>query len=43
MLHAYEHFDKWANRIILGDSRVMMNSVLRYNFGTIDCIRYIKQ
>lgn len=27
---AYEHKDKWVNRLILGDSLVVMNSLLRY-------------
>jgi DNA methylase len=27
---AYEHQDKWVNRLILGDSLVVMNSLLRY-------------
>lgn len=30
VLRAYEHQDKWVNRIILGDSLVVMNSLLRY-------------
>jgi len=29
-LHAYEYPDKWVNRLILGDSLVVMNSLLRY-------------
>lgn len=29
-LRAYEHRDKWQNRMILGDSLVVMNSLLRY-------------
>lgn len=29
-LKAYEHQDKWVNRMILGDSLVVMNSLLRY-------------
>ncbi len=34
VLRAYEHKDKWVNRMILGDSLVVMNSLLRYeNFG----------
>src|SRR5438128_467288 len=32
ILGAYEHTDKWVNRIILGDSLVVMNSLLRYEF-----------
>ena len=30
VLRAYEHRDKWVNRMILGDSVVVMNSLLRY-------------
>jgi adenine-specific DNA-methyltransferase len=30
MLRAYEHKDKWVNRLILGDSLVVMNSLLEY-------------
>ncbi len=30
MLKAYEYQDKWVNRLILGDSLVVMNSLLRY-------------
>ena len=30
VLRAYEHRDKWVNRMILGDSLVAMNSLLRY-------------
>lgn len=34
VLRAYEHRDKWVNRMILGDSLVVMNSLLRYeNLG----------
>jgi adenine-specific DNA-methyltransferase len=29
-LRAYEYQDKWVNRLILGDSLVVMNSLLRY-------------
>jgi adenine-specific DNA-methyltransferase len=29
-LRAYEHKDKWVNRMILGDSLVVMNSLLHY-------------
>lgn len=29
-LRAYEHRDRWANRMILGDSLVVMNSLLQY-------------
>ncbi len=29
-LKAYEHQDKWVNRMILGDSLVVMNSLLHY-------------
>lgn len=30
VLKAYEHKDKWVNRMILGDSLVVMNSLLEY-------------
>ncbi|MBA3341374.1 MAG: hypothetical protein H0T48_06015, partial [Gemmatimonadaceae bacterium] len=30
MLRAYEHRDPWVNRLILGDSMVVMNSLLEY-------------
>ena len=30
ILKAYEHKDKWVNRMILGDSMVVMNSLLEY-------------
>jgi adenine-specific DNA-methyltransferase len=30
VLRAYEHRDQWVNRMILGDSLVVMNSMLRY-------------
>jgi len=30
VLRAYEHRDGWVNRMILGDSRVVMNSLLEY-------------
>src|SRR5579862_7121567 len=30
VLRAYEHKDKWVNRLILGDSLVVMNSLLHY-------------
>src|SRR5207247_864971 len=34
VLKAYEHRDKWVNRMILGDSLVVMNSLLHYeNLG----------
>jgi adenine-specific DNA-methyltransferase len=34
VLRAYEHKDKWVNRMILGDSLVVMNSLLHYeSFG----------
>ena len=34
LLKAYEHRDKWINRMILGDSLVVMNSLLHYeNMG----------
>jgi adenine-specific DNA-methyltransferase len=29
-LRAYEYQDKWVNRLVLGDSLVVMNSLLRY-------------
>ena len=30
VLKAYEYQDKWVNRLILGDSLVVMNSLLHY-------------
>ncbi len=30
ILRAYEHRDQWVNRMILGDSLVVMNSLLKY-------------
>jgi adenine-specific DNA-methyltransferase len=30
ILRAYEHQDRWVNRLILGDSLVVMNSLLHY-------------
>jgi len=30
VLRAYEHRDKWVNRLVLGDSLVVMNSLLEY-------------
>jgi adenine-specific DNA-methyltransferase len=34
VLRAYEHKDKWVNRMILGDSLVVMNSLVHYeNLG----------
>src|SRR5690606_3023427 len=30
VLKAYEHADQWVNRLILGDSLVVMNSLLEY-------------
>jgi adenine-specific DNA-methyltransferase len=30
VLRAYEHKDKWVNRMVLGDSLVVMNSLLHY-------------
>ena len=30
VLRAYEHQDQWVNRLVLGDSLVVMNSLLRY-------------
>src|SRR5215204_1476074 len=32
ILGAYEHTDRWVNRMILGDSLVVMNSLLRYEY-----------
>jgi adenine-specific DNA-methyltransferase len=32
VLGAYDHTDKWVNRMVLGDSLVVMNSLLRYEF-----------
>ena len=29
-MRAYEHRDKWVNRLVLGDSLVVMNSLLEY-------------
>lgn len=35
VLKAYEHRDKWTNRLILGDSLAVMNSLLHYeNLGS---------
>jgi adenine-specific DNA-methyltransferase len=31
VLRAYEHKDKWVNRMVLGDSLVVMNSLLHYD------------
>ena len=30
VLRAYEYQDQWVNRMVLGDSLVVMNSLLRY-------------
>ena len=30
VMRAYEHRDKWVNRLVLGDSLVVMNSMLEY-------------
>lgn len=30
ILRAYEHRDKWANRLVLGDSLAVMNSLIHY-------------
>ncbi|OIP88160.1 MAG: site-specific DNA-methyltransferase [Syntrophaceae bacterium CG2_30_58_14] len=30
ILRAYEHRDKWVNRMVLGDSLIVMNSLLQY-------------
>jgi len=30
VMRAYEHRDKWVNRLVLGDSLVVMNSLLEY-------------
>ena len=30
LLKAYEHHDGWVNRLVLGDSLIVMNSLLRY-------------
>ncbi len=30
MLRSYEHKDRWVNRLILGDSLIVMNSLLEY-------------
>ena len=30
VLHTYEYPDEWVNRMIFGDSLVVMNSLLRY-------------
>jgi adenine-specific DNA-methyltransferase len=39
-LRAYEHRDAWVNRLILGDSLVVMNSLLRFESlgGQVQCI-----
>lgn len=36
-LRAYEHRDRWVNRIILGDSLVVMNSLLEYEAMGAGC------
>ncbi|MEO7319533.1 MAG: site-specific DNA-methyltransferase, partial [Chthoniobacteraceae bacterium] len=39
-LRAYEHRDAWVNRLVLGDSLVLMNSLLRFESlgGQVQCI-----
>lgn len=36
-LRAYEHRDRWVNRMILGDSLVVMNSLLEYEAMGAGC------
>ena len=40
VLRAYEHRDAWVNRLMLGDSLVVMNSLLRFESlgGQVQCI-----
>src|SRR5438876_7767099 len=40
VLRAYEHKSQWVNRLILGDSLVVMNSLLKYESlaGQVQCI-----
>jgi adenine-specific DNA-methyltransferase len=40
VLRAYEHKSPWVNRLILGDSLVVMNSLLKYESlgGQVQCI-----
>ena len=40
VLRAYEHREQWQNRMILGDSLVVMNSLLRFENlgGQVQCI-----
>src|SRR5207247_4471586 len=40
VLRAYEHKSPWVNRLILGDSLVVMNSLLKYEAlgGQVQCI-----
>ena len=40
VLRAYEHKSPWVNRVILGDSLVVMNSLLKYESlgGQVQCI-----
>jgi len=40
LLRAYEYKDKWVNRMVLGDSLVVMNSLLQYEGlgGQVQCI-----
>ncbi|MBM4394205.1 MAG: site-specific DNA-methyltransferase [Deltaproteobacteria bacterium] len=40
VLKAYEYRDRWVNRLVLGDSLVVMNSLLRYEGlgGQVQCI-----
>lgn len=42
VLKAYEHQDRWVNRMILGDSQVVMNSLLQYEgmAGKVQMIFY---
>jgi len=35
VLRAYEHRDKWVNRMVLGDSLVVMNSLLHYEVSSV--------
>ena len=36
-VNAYQHRDKWVNRLILGDSLVVMNSLLEYEGWAARC------
>ena len=44
VLRAYEHRDNWTNRLILGDSLVVMNSLLSYEGlgGLFDTVRNLE-